>query len=103
VPVERDNFVAAFVDALLLLLLLLLLVFQNGVCFQTQTHCGTDLKGLGLGFGSCLMCACHDKRRSKSGLLPLVTKPPDLMVESCQCSSEVTNAIFSFAKRTSSL
>jgi hypothetical protein len=56
-------------------------------CFPKQREfpsssnpCETDLKGLG--FGLCLPCACHDKRRSKSVLLPLVLKPPDLMVES---------------------
>jgi hypothetical protein len=44
---------AAFVDVLLLLLL----AFQKNVCFQTQTqtHCGMDLKGFGLGW----VCRVH--------------------------------------------
>jgi hypothetical protein len=75
---ERHHFIAAFLDALLLLWL----VFQNNVCFQTQTHCGMDLKGFK--FGLCLSRACHNKRHSKSALLPHLTKPPDLMVESWQ-------------------
>jgi hypothetical protein len=44
---------------LLLLLLLLLLVFQNNVCFRTQTHRGIDLKGFR--FGLCLSRPCPTK------------------------------------------
>jgi hypothetical protein len=47
---ESDEFVRRCVE------LLLLLVFQNNVCFRTQTHCGTDLKQRVLGgFGLCLL------------------------------------------------
>jgi hypothetical protein len=77
---ESDYFIDVFINALLLLLL----VFQNNVDFRSRQRKIPKNRVRIM----CLSCLSRSmtKYTSRSVLLPLVKKTPDLMVESWQVS-----------------